>query len=276
MRRPRAAALSAGILLPLLLGVVPACADDASAPAAAVPVTAVPPGAPIVGYTVVASYPRDATCFIEGFQWTGSGFLESCGLYGASSVRQTNLAGKVLRRAALPKSAFGEGLVKLGTKAYVMTWKERLVYVRDATTLKDLGTRPMPVALKEGWGMTSDGTSLIASDGTSTIRWIDPKTFAVTRSIVVRDGAAEVVNVNELELINGELWANVWTTDRIVRIDPSTGVVRSVVDLTGLRPAATLSEPDSVLNGIAYDAVKKRIFVTGKKWDKVFEIRVAS
>ena len=124
--------------------------------------------------------------------------------------------------------------------------------------------------------MTTDGKSLIASDGTSTIRWIDPKTFAVTRSVTVSDGGAEVSNVNELELIKGELWANVWMTDRILRIDPATGIVKGIVDLSGLRPVDTLGEPDSVLNGIAYDPLKKRVFVTGKTWDKLFEIRVAT
>ena len=271
MRRPRAAGLTAGLLASFLVGVVPACAQDATAPRTA----AVGP-APVKGYTIVAAYPHDANCFVEGLQWTGTGFLESCGLYGSSTVRQVTLAGKVSRSAVLPKTVFAEGLVKLGTKVFQMTWKEHVVFIRDPTTLKETARRPMPPALKEGWGMTTDGSSLIASDGSSTVRWIDPRTFAVTRSIVVRDGGVEVANVNELELINGELWANVWTTDRVLRIDPSTGTVMAVMDLTGLRPANTLGQPDSVLNGIAYDPVKKRIFVTGKSWDKVFEIRVAA
>ena len=256
----------------LLVGVVPACAES-SAPISNATAGSTP--APVLGFTVVAAHRADPTCFVEGLQWTGSGFLESCGLYGSSTIRRTTLDGRVTRRAALPKAVFAEGLVALGTKVYQMTWKDRIVFVRDSATFKDLGTRAMPAALAEGWGMTTDGKSLIASDGTPTIRWIDPKTFAVTRSITVRDGGIDVGNVNELELIEGELWANVWMTNRIVRIDPATGAVRSVVDLGGLRPADTLGEPDSVLNGIAYDPAKKRIFVTGKTWGTMFEIRVA-
>jgi glutamine cyclotransferase len=275
MRRPVARGLIAGLFLVLVGTTVPACADEAAAPAPVSTMDASAP-APVQRYTVVASYPHDTHCFIEGMQWTGAGFVESCGLYGASSVRHVSLAGAVTRSAALPRTAFGEGLVALGSKLFQMTWKERIVFVRDAKTLKETSRRALPASLKEGWGMTTDGRSLIASDGTPTVRWIDPKTFAVTRSISVRDGGVEVRNINELEMIDGELWANVWTTDRILRIDPATGSVHAVLDLTGLRPADTLNQPDAVLNGIAYDAVKKRIFVTGKTWATVFEIRVAA
>ena len=276
MRRPRAAVLAGVLLSVFVIGALPACADD-SAPASTVVSAAAPlAAAPVKGFVLVASYPRDPNCFVEGLQWTGSGFYESCGLYGSSSIRQTTLAGAVKRQTALPKTAFGEGLVRLGTSIYQMTWKEGIVFVRDATTLKVLSTRPMPTGVREGWGMTTDGRSLIVSDGTPTVRWVDPKTFAVTRSIEVHDGASAVLNVNELELIGGELWANVWTTDRVLRIDPNTGAVSSIIDLTGLRPTATLAHPDSVLNGIAYDPAKKRVFVTGKNWDRLFEIRVSA
>lgn len=274
MRCSRAAVLAVVLLSPLV-DALPACADD-STPASTVSTAATVAAAPVKGFVLVASYPRDPNCFVEGLQWTGSGFYESCGLYGSSSIRQTTLAGAVKRQTALPKTAFGEGLVRLGTSIYQMTWKEGIVFVRDATTLKVLSTRPMPTGVREGWGMTTDGRSLIVSDGTPTVRWVDPKTFAVTRSIEVHDGASAVLNVNELELIGGELWANVWTTDRVLRIDPNTGAVSSIIDLTGLRPTATLAHPDSVLNGIAYDPAKKRVFVTGKNWDRLFEIRVSA
>ena len=274
MRCSRAAVLAVVLLSPLV-DALPAGADD-STPASTVSTAATVAAAPVKGFVLVASYPRDPNCFVEGLQWTGSGFYESCGLYGSSSIRQTTLAGAVKRQTALPKTAFGEGLVRLGTSIYQMTWKEGIVFVRDATTLKVLSTRPMPTGVREGWGMTTDGRSLIVSDGTPTVRWVDPKTFAVTRSIEVHDGASAVLNVNELELIGGELWANVWTTDRVLRIDPNTGAVSSIIDLTGLRPTATLAHPDLVLNGIAYDPAKKRVFVTGKNWDRLFEIRVSA
>lgn len=223
---------------------------------------------------VVATYPRDPTCFTEGLQWTGQGFLQSCGIYGQSQIEESALDGTVRRRTPIPAVYFGEGLTLLGTTIYQLTWREGVVLLHDARSFADLGRRRLPAGIMEGWGLTTDGKRLIASDGTSTIRWLDRATLKVVRSITVRSGANEVNQLNELEYINGELWANVWQTNLIMRIDPATGRVRSILDLSALRPTQTRADPDSVLNGIAYDPTTKRVYVTGKRWPSVFQIRI--
>ncbi len=225
-------------------------------------------------YKVLKSYPHDTACFTEGLQWIGSSFLESCGQTGESNLREVALSGKVLRQKALSKDTFAEGVSRIGLRIYQLTWQQGFGFVHDAASFKDIGRVTYPKALREGWGMTTDGKSLIVSDGSSTIRWLDPKTFAVQRSITVRNGDNEVNQLNELELIGGELWANVWMTDLVARIDLKTGRINSWVNFAGLRPDSALKDTDAVLNGIAYDAANKRVFVTGKRWDKLFEIAV--
>ena len=144
----------------------------------------------------------------------------------------------------------------------------------EAGNFKDLGKFTYPKPITEGWGLTTDGKSLIVSDGSSKLYWLEPKTFAVQRSITVRNGDSEVAALNELELIGSEIWANVWMTDLVARIDLKTGRINSWVNFAGLRPDSSLGDADAVLNGIAYDAIQKRVFVTGKRWDKLFEIVV--
>jgi glutaminyl-peptide cyclotransferase len=228
--------------------------------------------APTQGYKVVAEYPRQAGCFTEGLQWIGSGFLESCGLTGASTARVIGLDGVTSKTVTVPPEAFAEGIVQIGTYAYQLTWRNGFAYVRDAKSLATVAKRPYPKGLLEGWGATTDGKSLIVSDGTAKISFLQTSDLSVRRSITVRNGGQPVEKLNELEWINGEIWANVWLTDQVVRINPTNGRVIAVIDLTGLRPPQTLSNNDAVLNGIAYDKAKKKIFVTGKFWDKVFEI----
>jgi glutaminyl-peptide cyclotransferase len=232
-------------------------------------------GAPFQSYKVLRAYPHDAGCFTQGLQWNGSGFLESCGQTGESNLREVAFpSSKVLRQKANPKDIFAEGLVKLGTKLYQLTWQQGYGLIHDAATFKDAGKFTYPAPIKEGWGLTTDGKSLIFSDGSSKLYWLNPKTFAVERSITVKNGDNEVPELNELEFIGGEVWANVWMTDLIARVDIKTGRVNAWVNLAGLRPDSALKNPDNVLNGIAYDAVGKRVFVTGKRWDKLYEIGV--
>ncbi len=225
-------------------------------------------------YKILKSYAHDTACFTEGLQWIGSSFLESCGQTGESNLREVALSGQVLRQKALSKDTFGEGVSRIGNRIYQLTWQQNFGFVHDAASLKDIGRVTYPKALREGWGMTTDGKSLIVSDGSSTIRWLEPKTFAVQRSITVRNGDSEVAALNELELIGGEIWANVWMTDLVARIDLKTGRINSWINFAGLRPDSALKDTDAVLNGIAYDAANKRVFVTGKRWDKLFEVAV--
>jgi glutaminyl-peptide cyclotransferase len=230
--------------------------------------------APFSGYKVIKTYPHDTKCYTEGLQWNGKAFYESCGQYNESRLLEYTLEGKLLRQKALDGKVFAEGLTALGGRLYQLTWQAGYGFVHDAASFKDISTFKYPAVLREGWGMTTDGKSLIVSDGTSTIRWLDPKSFAVERSITVKNGGGEVSSLNELELIGGEIWANVWMTDLVARIDPKSGQISSWVNFAGLRPDKALSDTDAVLNGIAYDATSKKIFVTGKRWDKLFEIQV--
>ena len=223
-------------------------------------------------YKILKTYPHDRACFTQGLQWIGSSFLESCGQQGESNLREVSLSGKVMRQKSLPKEIFAEGLVRLGAKVYQLTWQQGYGLVHEVSSFKDLGRFAYPKPITEGWGITTDGKSLIVSDGSSKLYWLEPKTFAVQRSITVRNGDNEVASLNELEWIGGEIWANVWMTDLVARIDTKTGRINSWINFAGLRPDSSFGDPDAVLNGIAYDAAGKRLFVTGKRWDKLFEV----
>ena len=225
-------------------------------------------------YKILKTYPHDKTCFTQGLQWIGSSFLESCGRLGQSNLREVNLSGKVIRQKRLPDEVFAEGLVRLGSKVYQLTWQQGYGFVHEASSFKDLGKFTYPKPIAEGWGITSDGKSLIVSDGSSKLYWLDPTTFAVQRSVTVKNGENEVGQLNELEVIGNEIWANVWMTDLVARIDLKTGRINAWINFAGLRPDSSLSDSDAVLNGIAYDAIQKRLFVTGKHWDKLFEIAI--
>jgi len=228
--------------------------------------------APTSGYRVVNVYPHDREAFTQGLLFY-SGFLyESTGLYGRSSLRKVELTtGKVLQRVNISDRFFAEGLALLDGRLYQLTWQNGTGFVYDLDTFKPAGQFSYPF---EGWGLTTDGKGLILSDGSSQIRFIEATNFTVQRMINVTENGGPVTNLNELEYIKGEIYANVWQTDRIVRIDPATGKVLNDYDLTGLLPLADRTPETDVLNGIAYDPAGDHLYITGKLWPKLFEIKL--
>ena len=223
------------------------------------------------GFEVVAAYPHDANAFTQGLAIEAGQLYEGTGQYGASTVRRVDLqSGRPDKQRALNQRYFGEGIAILGGLLYQLTWQNGVVVVYDLATFEVQRTMQYD---GEGWGLTHDGRELIMSDGSATIRFRDPQTFAVTREIEVRAGNAPVPKLNELEFIDGEIWANIWYDDRIARISPATGEVLGFIDLTTLYPQSARGS-EAVLNGIAYDAAAKRLFVTGKNWPQLYEIRV--
>jgi glutamine cyclotransferase len=224
------------------------------------------------GYEVVNFWPHDREAFTQGLVFHEGALLESTGQQGFSSLRRVELkTGKVLQKIDVPRQYFAEGLTLFGGKLYQLTWQHQRGFLYDPANFKQVGEFRYD---GEGWGLTHDGESLILSDGTSQIRFIDPQTFEVRRTINVRDGGQAVRELNELEYVKGEIWANVWHKDRVARIDPRTGAVVGWVDLKGLLAAGDVRDPEAVLNGIAYDEAGDRLFVTGKLWPKLFEIRL--
>jgi glutamine cyclotransferase len=220
---------------------------------------------------VVARRPHDPKAFTQGLLFADGALFESTGRYGESSLRRVDPeTGRVARRVALPPQVFGEGLALFHGELYQLTWREGRCFVYDATTLEK---RRELTYEGEGWGLTTDGGSLLVmSDGSSTLRFVDPASFRVGREVRVHDGERAVDRLNELEWARGEILANVWGASTIARIDPGSGAVLGYLDLSGL-PEPQHDDPDAVLNGIAYDAERDRLFVTGKRWSSVFEIR---
>jgi glutamine cyclotransferase len=223
-------------------------------------------------YEVVARYPHDPTAYTQGLLIHDGLFYEGTGTYGHSTLRIVEPeTGKVLRDQPLEDRYFGEGLTILNDKLYQLTWKEQTGFVYDLKTLELLMTWNYDT---EGWGLTTDGSHLIMSDGSAELRWVDPETFKVSRVLKVTRDGEPATRLNELEWIEGEIFANVYTTETILRIDPQTGNVLTVLDMSGLMPEANKADPNEVLNGIVYDPVTKRLFVTGKRWDVLYEIRL--
>jgi glutamine cyclotransferase len=244
-------------------------------PAFPAPVPAATPGAapavPTLRPRVVATYPHDPGAYTQGLVVHGAELFESTGTYGGSTLRAVDPAsGKVRTRTFLDGRYFGEGATVLGDKIYLLTWREGVgfVYSLDFLVLSRFAIEG------EGWGLTNDGTNLIMSDGTTTLRYLDPATFKVVRTLHVREAGADVLDLNELEFVRGEIWANVWHSDRIVRIAPDTGNVVGALDLRAIDGGWSKTDPEAVLNGIAYDEARDRIYVTGKRWPKLFEISV--
>jgi len=227
--------------------------------------------APTLPWRVLDERPHDPDAFTQGLVAHGGVLLESTGLYGASSVRRLDPeTGRVLKRVALADGYYGEGLTVHGGRAIQLTWLENRVLFWRPGSLAPQGARAYAW---EGWGLTTDGTSLIASDGTDMLRFLDPVTFAVRRFVSVRDGSIAVEDLNELEYRDGIVWANVWKSDRIALIDPETGRVRAWLDMARLR--SRLGGAGEVLNGIARDPVTGHMVVTGKWWPRMFAIRLA-
>jgi glutamine cyclotransferase len=219
-------------------------------------------------YRVVASWPHDSSAFTQGLIYRDGQIFESTGLYGDSSLREVDPeTGAVLRLVDVPRQYFAEGLTELGGKLYQLTWQNGVGFVYDAETFAKTGEFRYT---GEGWGITHDGESLVMSDGTSTIRFLDPTTFEVERTIDVTWRGAPVARLNELEYIHGLIYANVWLTDTIVAIDPATGRVVRWIDMSGL--LQPYDPHADVLNGIAYDAENDRILVTGKLWPRLYEV----
>lgn len=229
-------------------------------------------GPTIHGYRVVNAYPHDASAYTQGLVIDNGNLYEGTGREGTSTLRRVDLtSGKVLQQHAMDGRQFGEGITVMGDRIYQLTWKARTCYVYDRQTFRELNRFRYD---GQGWGLTHNGKHLIMSDGSSGLRFIDPDTFKVVRTVWVRSGGRAITNLNELEYINGEIFANIWYKDVIARIDPETGNVNSWIDLTNLYPLRKRRDRECVLNGIAWDAENKRLFVTGKYWPKLYEIEV--
>lgn len=231
--------------------------------------------APADTYKVIHTYPHDPNAFTQGLIVVDGRLYESTGQYGRSSVRMVDLAtGRVLQKYDLPPQYFGEGLTEWGSTLVQLTWKEQKAFVYERFSFSSLKTFSYQ---GEGWGLTHDRTHLIMSDGTAYLRFLDPKTFAEVLRIRVTDAEGNAIdNLNELEYIHGEVYANIWGSDTIVRISPRTGKIAGKIELNGIIDRSEVSDPNAVLNGIAYDTKQDRLFVTGKLWPKLFEIRTAS
>jgi glutamine cyclotransferase len=227
---------------------------------------------PKYGYQIVNIWPHDSNAFTQGLILMDGKLLESTGQEGFSSLRQVDLeSGRVLKKVDVPVPYFAEGLAALNGKLYQLTWQHNIGFIYDAQTFDHLGDFNYQ---GEGWGLATDGQSLILSDGSNRLRFIDPNGFRVTRTITVTDGNQPVRELNELEYVNGEIYANIWHDNRIAMIDPQSGHVNAWIDLTGLMPESELQDPEAVLNGIAYDQASDKLIVTGKLWPRVFEIKV--
>ena len=231
-----------------------------------------------ISYTLQNRFPHDINSFTEGFLVYEGALYESTGatqelpqtksLFGTVDLK----SGKISTKAELNRDKyFGEGIVFLNGKVYQLTYQTKIGFIYDAKTFKKLGDFSFPSA--EGWGMTTDGTSLIMSDGTNTITYLDPNTFKTVKTLTVSENGYAKDNLNELELINGFLYANIWTKDEIVKIDPATGNIVGKLDLSSLAREARLKNPGALeMNGIAYDAAANKVYITGKMWPNIYEI----
>jgi glutamine cyclotransferase len=227
---------------------------------------------PTDSYQVIHSYPHDAQAFTQGLVYVDGHLYESTGLKGQSSLRMEDLeTGKIDQFQQVPEKYFAEGLTNWGSTLIQLTWESHVAMVYDRFSFRLLRTLPYS---GEGWGLTQDGVHIILSDGTAALRFLDPETFREVRRVTVRDHRVPVTQLNELEFIHGQIYANIWHSDRIARISPATGRVLGWIDLTGLLPKEDRSSPEAVLNGIAWDSARDRLFVTGKLWPKLFEIKV--
>ena len=227
---------------------------------------------PVWNAKVVATYPHDTGAYTQGLIIENGQMFEGTGQYGNSTLREVDLkTGKVSRSISLDKQYFGEGITILDGKIFQLTWKNNFCFVYDRKTFQYKEYFRYPY---EGWGLTNNGKELILSDGSSELRFIDPNSFKEVRRISVKSGTERIKNLNELEYVNGEIWANIWYEDRIARVSPENGKLLGWIDLSGLYPKSQRDDRDQVLNGIAQDPDTKKIYVTGKNWPKLFEIEI--
>ena len=229
--------------------------------------------APVYGYRVIHTYPHDKTAFTEGLFWRDGYLYESTGLEGRSFIRKVALnTGHSVQSRTVPSQYFGEGIVAWKDRLIELTWQSHVGFVYNLKTLEPISSFPYP---GEGWALTHDDKRLIMSDGTSQLRFLDPDSLNEIARVTVTDEGRPVADINELEYVRGEVLANIWHTNRIARIDPADGHVKGWIDLSGLLKPTEISDPrEGVLNGIAYDAKDDRLFVTGKLWPKLFEIKI--
>lgn len=224
------------------------------------------------GYEIVNIWPHDPSAFTQGLVFLDGKMIESTGQVGRSSLRNVEIqTGRILKKLDVPPPHFAEGIALLNNKIYQLTWEDEVGFIYDAQSFEKLGEFKYD---GEGWGLTTDGRSLILSDGSNRIRFLDPDSFQVTKTIAVMDAKVPVRELNELEFVNGEIYANVWHVDRIAVINPQTGRVTAWIDLAGLLQRGDVQDNEAVLNGIAYDQSTGRLFVTGKLWPKLFELKI--
>jgi glutamine cyclotransferase len=231
--------------------------------------------APVYGYRVIETFPHDTGAFTEGLVYHNGSLYESTGIYGNSSLRRVDIAtGKVLQIYNMSSKYFGEGIAIVNNSVIQLTYQSQIGFVYDLGTFGVIGNFSYP---DEGWGLTYNGSQLIASDGSSNLYFLNPETFQRTGEIAVHDGTTPIVNLNSLDYINGSIFANVWLTNRIAVINPVSGAVTAWIDLTGIEnlTGCHCDLSNDVLNGIAYDSQNHRLFVTGKDWPSLFEIQIA-
>ncbi len=253
-----------------------ACGNDTSntdnTSAVAANATAAPAN---ISYNIVASYPHDTSSYTQGLIWQNNSLYEGTGLEGQSKLMKVDIKnGKAEQSLSLAPDVFGEGITILNDKIYQLTWQNHKVYVYEAKTFKKIKEFDWE---HEGWGLTHNGKELIISTGDSNLYFVDPETFKVTRIVGVTDNNGPVGNLNELEYINGSVYSNIYLTDYIIQIDPSNGHITGKIDLNGLLEKSgkhVNTEEGYVLNGIAYDSTKKSLYITGKKWPLLYEMKV--
>ena len=267
--------MTAGIRIAIAAGLAFVAGPAVSFQAQRAPAPAPAPAAdvPILPVTIVARFPHDPTAFTEGLAWHRGALYESVGREGVSDVRRVRLAdGKILMRAAIDPAQFGEGLALWCDDVVTLTWHDGIAYRWDSRSLRRKGQHRYT---GEGWGLAADATGLIRSDGTSTLRFADPATLADRRSVTVTLRGKPLAQMNELEVVRGTILANIWRTGFLVRIDPATGRVTAIIDLRPLVAEIAATDVEAVANGIAYDPASDRLFVTGKLWPTLFEIKIA-
>ena len=239
------------------------------------------PPPPAINYSIVKVYPHDTSSYTEGLEWKNNSLYESAGNYGFSKLFRYTLDGKTLKSIPLSKEYFGEGITMFNNKIYQLTWREHKVFVYDAVTYKKINEFSWPY---DGWGMTNNGKNLIIGTGGSVLYFVDPETFKILNQISVTNNYGPVSMVNELEYVNNFIYANIYETDYIIKIDPQTGSVVGVVDLNGIlqksginyNPQNYPGTNGNVLNGIAFDSAKNTFYVTGKMWPALFEIKLSN